>query len=293
MKNKSYIFLIIILMSAFGLISCEKEITIELPEEPSKIVIEGYIENGQTARVSITRSAPYFDPIDSVTLINSMVLNAIVTVSDGMTTEQLHMDTIMALPPIIYAGNTIIGEIGKTYYLTVVVDGQTYTSQTTIQNPVAFDSIWFKLSPDNDTIGDIFAIGTDNVAEYNYYRVFTKNNSIDYSYVPIFESVWEDKFFNGMTFTIQLYHGMASNLTEMFQDDGGRGVGYKVGDQVITKLCTIDYESYKFWSAAESEITYGANPFMTTTSVPTNIKGGAIGCWTGYCATYDTIICTP
>ncbi|HOY32236.1 MAG TPA: DUF4249 domain-containing protein [Bacteroidales bacterium] len=293
MKKRIYYLLILLFSSAFAFISCEKEITMDLPEEEPKIVIEGYIENGLPARVSITKSAPYFDPIDSLTLINSIVSDALVIVSDGVTYDTLQKDTILALPPIIYVGNNIIGEIGKTYYLTVVVGGQAYTSQTTIQQPIAFDSLWFKLSPDNDTVGDIFALGTDNGAAYNYYRVFTKNTNIDYGFVPIFESVWDDKFFNGMTFTIQLYHGISSNITELFEDDGGRGVGYKVGDKVITKLCTMDYESFKFWSAAESEIVFGSNPFMTTTSVPTNIQGGAIGCWTGYCATYDSIICTP
>jgi len=293
MKFRSYKLLILFLFSAFGFISCEKEINIDLPEETPKIVIEGYIENGQPAVVSITKSAPYFDPIDSTTLLSSMVLNAVVTVSDGTTTEQLQFDTVMSIPPIIYVGKNIIGEVGKTYYLTVVVDGQTYTSQTTLPSPVAFDSLWFKLAPGNDTIGDLFALGTDNGAEYNYYRVFTQNTTLDYKFVPIFESVWDDKFFNGMSFTIQLYHGISSNITGMFEDDGDRGMGYKIGDMVITKLCTMDYDSYNFWSAAESEITYGSNPFMTTTSVPTNIKGGAIGCWTGYTATYDTIICTP
>lgn len=293
MKYRSYKFLILLLFSAFGFVSCEKEITIDLPKETPKIVIEGYIENGKPAIVSITKSAPYFDPIDSTTLISSMVLNAIVTVSDGTTTEQLQFDTVMAIPPVVYVGKNVIGEVGKTYYLTVVVDGETYTSETTLQNPVAFDSLWFKLAPDNDTIGDLFAIGTDNGSEYNYYRIFTKNTTMDYNFVPIFESVWDDKFFNGKSFTIQLYHGISSNISGMFDDDDDRGMGYKVGDMVITKLCTMDYDSYNFWSAAESEIVYGSNPFMTTTSVPTNIKGGAIGCWTGYTATYDTIICTP
>lgn len=113
MKIKSFIVPVILLISAFGFFSCEKEIEIDLPEEPPKIVIEGYIENGMPARVSITRSAPYFDPIDSLTLINSIVANALVIVSDGITSDTLQQDTILALPPIVYVGSTVIGEIGK------------------------------------------------------------------------------------------------------------------------------------------------------------------------------------
>jgi len=290
MKTSSYKFLIILLLSVFVFSSCEKEITIDLPKETPKIVIEGYIENGLPATVIITKSAPYFDPIDITTLLSSIVRNAKVKISDGTNSDILDTVKTSDYPFFFYTGDTIIGEIGKTYILTVEIDGQTYKSQTTIQHPVAFDSIWFKMKPDNDSIGDIFAVGTDNGAEYNYYRVFTKIINKDYTFIPIFGSVWDDKFFNGETFTVQLYHGIASNIMNPDED---WSTSYKLGDTVVTKLCTFDYESYTFWSAAESEIFSGGNPFSTTTSVPTNIKGGAIGCWTGYCASYDTIICKP
>ncbi|MCK9612046.1 MAG: DUF4249 domain-containing protein [Bacteroidales bacterium] len=292
MKTIKYIFFSMSLLLL--LTSCEKEITLDLPVVEPKIVIEGYIENGMAPSVIITKSAPYFDPIDINTLLNSYVSNAIVTVSDGNKTEQLSLDTVSTYPFYMYVRKSvyrtkhIIGEVGKRYDLRVEVDGNVYTSSTTISPLVAFDSLWYILGPENDTIGDLFALGTDKGNEYNYYRVFTKIIGKDFTFVPIFGSVWDDKFFNGETFTVQLYHGFASNIMNPDED---WTMGYKKGDTVIVKLSTMDYDSYKFWSAAESEILYGANPFTNTTSVPTNIQGGAIGCWTGMGSSYATIIC--
>mgnify|MGYP001235180406 CR=1 FL=1 len=281
-------YILVVIIFALGLVSCEKEITIKLPDVESKFVIEGSIENDAHPTVIITKSSPYLDPIDYNTLLNSIVTNAKVFVTDGVLSDSLKLKNTADYPFFYYSCNNLVGEIGKRYYLTVEVDGQTFSAETTIQNPVIFDSIWYEKKADEDSVCDVFAIGTDDGSVYNYYRVFTKILSKDISFVPILGSVWDDKFFNGKTFTVQLYHGMVSNI---YMEDEEFSIHYKLGDTVVSKLCTLDYESYKFWSAAESEILSGSNPFTTTTSIPSNIKGGAIGCWTGYCATFDTIIC--
>jgi hypothetical protein len=271
--------------------SCEKEITIKLPDVPKKLVVEGWIENGKNAVVIVTRSSPYFDSINFQTILASIVSNADVYVSDGVTTEKLQYTADPLLfPPFYYKGSTIIGEIGKTYTLSIDVDGQNYKASTTIQETAKWDSIWFALNPDSDSIGNIYATAQEDGSKYNYYRAYTRILHLDTDFVPILGSVWDDKFFNGQKFTAQLYHGIASNIVAP-NPDNSRGLGYKLGDTVLTRLSTMDYESFKFWKAAESEIFAGGNPFSSTTTVPTNISNGALGCWTGYGSTYDTIVC--
>ena len=271
--------------------SCEKEISIDLPKEPSKLVVEGWIENDNYPIVILTKSSPYFDPIDSIALFGSIVTDAIVKVSDGITTEQLTLGLIDMYPRIAYIATTIKGEIGKKYTLSIEWQGKNYSAETTIQKTAKWDSLWFYLRENSDSIGDLLASATEDGSEYNYYRAYTKILHLDPDYVPILGSVWDDKFFNGQTFTAQLYHGFGSNIIPPTNPDDSRGRGYKLGDTVYTRLSTMDYTSYKFWQAAESEIFSGGNPFSTTTSVPTNISGGALGCWTGYGSTYDTIVC--
>jgi hypothetical protein len=262
----------------------------DIPKPDPKIVIEGWIENGQPAKVIITKSAPYFDPIDSATLANSLVTNATVTVSDGFSTETLSLGfNPEAFPYIMYMGSSIIGEAGKTYSLSVTVDGATYTSQTTILQPIYLDSLWFKLDADKDSLGYIYGIGTDPAESADYYRLFTKRLGRDAGYVPMVGSTWEDKYFNGQQFTFYIFRGEASYLIE---DQGNEEeFGYfRIGDTVVTKLARIPQPVYAFWYAAESEIFAGGNPFTSPSIIPSNIEGGALGVWSGYGASMDTII---
>lgn len=272
--------------------SCEKEITIDLPEEPPKLVVEGWIEQGKGPIVILTKSSPYFDPIDLTAIMSVIVKDAKVFVSDGTVSEELFgVDDPNYFPFFVYKGSTLKGEIGKTYSLSIDYEGKSYSAVTTIQKTAKWDSLWFVLNPDSDSLGIVNGLASEDGSEYNYYRAFTKILNVDNDFVPILGSVWDDKFFNGQSLIAQLYHGITSNIVPPDEDDT-RGFGdYKLGDTVYTKLCTIDYPSYKFWKAAETEIFSGGNPFASTTSVPTNITGGALGCWTGYGATYDTVIC--
>jgi hypothetical protein len=282
---------LLLLFSLGFLASCEKEITMDLPKPDPKIVIEGWIDNGYPARVIITKSAPYFDPIDSATLANSLVPNAVVTVSDGLSTETLTLGLNPEyFPYVMYMGSSIIGETGKTYTLSVTVDGTTYTSQTQIVEPLKLDSVWFAVEEGKDSLGYIWGIGTDNAATEDYYRMFTKRKGKDSGFVPMLGSTWEDKYFNGQQFTFSIFRGEASYLMETPPDEEGQFGLFKVGDTVVVKLARITQPVYEFWSAAEAEMFAGGNPFASPTLIPTNITGGALGVWSGYASTYDTII---
>jgi hypothetical protein len=270
--------------------SCEKEINLKLPEQERKLVVEGWIELNQSPVVILTKSSSYFDPIDSAALLGSIVTDATVSVSDGITTEPLVLSTVEFFPLLAYRGSIIKGEIGKTYTLSVDWQGNHYSSVTSIKQTAKWDSLWFELKPDDDSLGNVNGMATDDGSVYNYYRAYTKILHVDLDFVPIYGSVWDDKFFSGQTLTGQLYHGIASNIVPP-DENNKRGLYYKVGDTVVTKLSTMDSISFNFWKAAESEIFSGGNPFSSTTSVPTNIVGGALGCWTGYGSTYDTIVC--
>jgi hypothetical protein len=290
MKHKIGIVLIL-LAGIFLTTSCEKEIEFDIPKSDPKYVIEGWIDNGRPACVIITKSAPYFDPIDSTTLANSLVPNATVTVSDGSTTETL----VFGLNPdyfpyLMYQGNTLIGEVGKTYYLNVSVDGYTFTAQTKLLEPVSFDSIWFKVEPNEDSLGYVWAACTDNGASTDWYRVFTKRLGKDQAFVPMLGSTWEDKYFNGQQFIFSMFRGEASFLMETPTNEEGEFGFFKIGDSIVTKLSHIEYPIYDFWSGAESEIFSGGNPFSTPALIPSNIQGGALGVWSGYSSTYDTIV---
>jgi len=284
-------YLFFILITSFIFVSCEKDIEVELPDPEIKLVVEGWIEQNEYAVVILTKNMPYFGITDSASLISMINFPATISLSDGTLTETLNKTlNFKYFPPIIYQGSVIKGEIGKIYHLTVESEGKYLTASATITPPVKFDSLWFELDKDKDSLGTIWAKFTDNAVEKNYYRIFSQRQGRDRKMTPILGSVYDDIFFNGLTFTFNIYRGIESFTDEEGMDNDLEFGRYKIGDTVILKLCTLDKEHYEFWSTAETEFFSGGNPFVNPTPVKTNIKGGGLGIWGGYGARYDTLI---
>lgn len=289
MKNK-IIFCFSLLN--FGLIlffaSCEKNIEVDIPEFEEKIVVEGWIEPNEVAYVMLTKNSAFFSTVDTAALIDMIVQNAVVTVSDGITTEKLNLTIDQNyFPPILYKGSTLKGVVGRTYTLKVEVDGKILTASTTIPTPIPLDSTWFKVEPDKDTLGYVWAQISDPANEINYYRLCAKRIGKDKHYIPILGSVYEDKFFNGQSLVFSMNRGFESYTTET---EDPEAMYFKIGDTIIVKSATIDFPVFNFWHSAETEMLSSGNPFATPTSIPTNISGGALGIWGGYGVSYDTVI---
>ncbi len=263
--------------------SCTKDIKIDLPDPKPKIVVDGRIENGDKPVVILTRNAGYFQPVDSNTLINSIITNALVTVSDGIVTDTLKLQLdLTSIIPLVYKG-AITGQAGKTYTLTVVADGKTLTSTTTIPNPVPLDSIWFKLQPPNDSLGFIWAHLTDPPGRGNAYRWFAKRIGKDAYYIPPLGSAFDDKFIDGKSFDFAYNRGIAPNSSAT--DDNNKEAGFfKKGDSVSVKFCTISEDAFYFFRAYEAQVFNNGNPFASPQPIPTNIypQDDALGFWCGY-----------
>src|SRR5215212_2040055 len=175
MKRVTLLFKAISCIVVLVLFSCEKNITVDLPLPEQKIVVEGYIETGEKAIVTLTKTSAFFAPVDSASLLSYLVTDATVTVSDGIISEQLVLtiDTNQYIP-VVYKSQTLTGQEGKTYMLTVVVDGKTFTSVTTIPHAVPLDSVWYKEQEGHDSLGFAWAHLTDPDSLGNCYRWFAK-----------------------------------------------------------------------------------------------------------------------
>ena len=271
----------------FGISGCEKDITVDLDQPEIKLVIEGYINPGGPAYVFISRTDAFFAPVDSVSLLNATEKNATVIVSDGIITDTL----IDPVPGIgyFYISSNIIGEVGKTYTLRVLTqDGLTATAITTIPTPVALDSIWFKPRSEGDTLGFTWAKITDPPVVGNNFRWFAKRLGKDDDFIAPFGSVFNDKFFNGLSFEFAYNRGAAPNSTA--EDDNNEEEGtFKIGDTIVVKFASITKDSYDFWRAAETQASSNGNPFGSPAPLKSNIKG-AIGIWEGLSFTLDTTV---
>lgn len=280
----------LIAIASLILTACEKEITIELPDAEEKIVVEGHIEPNQAPYVILTRSSGYFDPVDSTTIANTIILNATVIVSDGVTTDTMVPAFDLSMfPPIFYKAPDMTGVIGRTYTLTVIADGKTVTSSTILPAPIPLDSVWFKLDPGSDSLGLAYGHLTDPPGRGNAYRWLAKRLNEDDIFLPAFGgSVFDDEYIEGKSLDGVFYRGMKPNSEEAgHQND--EFAKFKIGDTIIVKFCTIDQAAFEYYRTYEVEIANNGNPFAAPTSIKTNINGG-LGVWCGYGVAYDTII---
>ncbi len=275
------------------LTSCEKEISIDLPQYETKVVIEGSIETGEFAVVTITKSTDYFQVYDSATIANMFVRNALVTVSNqfgSIDTLTFAFDITQPLP-FVYKGSTIIGQEGGIYTLKVQVDNKTYTTSTSILPAVTIDSLFFVEQNMDEHKGIIRMKFTDPLGARNYYRLFSKVLGKDSSYTPVWGgATFDDKLIDGISYFADIYRGDKSNLMqENTHGDPRLSRFFGIGDTVVVKMSSIDYYTYKFWYSAEMEMNSGGNPFTTPSPINSNIPN-ALGIWGGYGVFYDTII---
>lgn len=266
--------------------ACEKDITVDLPPPEEQIVVEGYITPNEHPIVFISRTAPFFAPVDSASLLQYTVRDAIVTVSDGSVTDTLIAPFGSA--GYLYTTDNMQGEVGKAYTLNIrLPDGRSLSSVTTIPQPIALDSVWFRLIPENDSLGWAWARLTDPAQPGNCYRWFAKRLGKDNDFIAPFGSVTEDRFYNGLTFDFAANRGEVPNSTA--DDDNNEEEGlFKIGDTIVVRFCSTTEDSYRFWRSAETQASSNGNPFGAPAALKSNVNGG-IGIWEGYSFILDTI----
>ncbi len=268
------------------LFSCRKDISPKLPEYKEKLVVEASIETGLPATVFLSYSIPYFGTFDFTDPKKAFVKGAFVTVSDGTTT-----DTLKELDPTsgyIYFGSKLLGAVGKTYILSIKVNGKSYTAETYIPPPVKLDSIYFK--GEKDSLGFIWAHLSEPAGTGNNYRWMAKRTNADLYFAGPFNSVFDDKFIDGKDFEFAYDRGPQPNQIENNKNDPEAGF-YKWGDTVIVKFCSIDRNSYLFWNTYYQNKSSNSNPFSSPANIRSTISGDdALGAFCGYSPSFDTLI---
>src|SRR5690242_5018759 len=117
--------LIILFAAVIGLTACEKTVYLDLDKSNPKVVIEGMVTDREDMQfVKVSRSAGFYS-----TGGTPRVTDATVQVVDdlGNTFNFVHNPNSNADSLGIYLPETpFSGEIGRTYTLTVIVDGKSY-----------------------------------------------------------------------------------------------------------------------------------------------------------------------
>lgn len=170
MHKIAYLLAIALIISA-----CKADLDYTISGYTQKIIVEGFIANGEYPSVYLSLNNPLSQKVDTVSILKNVIRTAKVTISDGINTEILTSSWDKThFPPYVYRGYDLKGEEGKTYYLKVEYSGYTLTSQTTI--PFATDIKQFKTTvvEGNDTLKILSMTFNIDTSRKVAYRVSTK-----------------------------------------------------------------------------------------------------------------------
>ncbi len=289
MRTTFYILPVVALLAMLA--ACRKTVNVKLPEYTEKLVVEGSIETGQPAQVLLSVTAPYFGNVDLSDPTKFFVKGAFVTVTDGS-----QVDTLKELLPstgYYYMGTKIVGQVGHQYFLTIHYNGKTYTASTSIRTPIALDSLYTK--HERDTLGFCWAHMKDPPGTGDCYRWFAKRRTKDQFFAAPFNSVFDDKFVDGKSFDFGYERPPQPGKQAEYDAEPNVSRGYyRVGDTIVVKFCTINYDQYLFWRSYYANKSSNGNPFAAPANLQSTIQGdAAIGTFCGYSPSFDTLIFRP
>ncbi|MEI6753177.1 MAG: hypothetical protein WCK78_08405 [Paludibacter sp.] len=284
--NKLTIFVLLILIVT----SCQSDLEYKLSGYTQKIIVEGYISNGEFPKVYLTLNFPLSKTTDSINMLENVIRTAKVTISDGVNSEILTSGwetNKRHFPPYMYVGTELKGQEGKTYYLTVDFSGYTLHATTTIPYAATiqkFESTAIKSSVNYRNL--FMTINIDPVTK-NSYRVFSLKKKdgyfieTQYVYNSEFSLSGTNKF---------IISPRATELDSSFTEGGS----FIKGDTVLVKLCTIDSVSTQFFKALtlfSSSTGIGNDLFIgEKDKLKSNISSPGFGIWYGNGVRYYTVI---
>ena len=277
--------LIILLIFLFALSSCGREYNMEGGE--MKLVIEGWIDEGEVAQVLLSRSVPISELVDSSNFLNYAVRSAFVTVSDDTDCDTLRLKRApQFITRFLYVGEKIIGKTGGTYKLTIrYVNPTDYTTQiltaeTTIPPsvPIKNENVQYIRQNPTDTTGSLLVDFTHPADQQIYYQFATRVSGSDSIFMPCLHGTFDSRNFDSPDMQVQLLKGVSIFPNANFASR------YKDGDRISVRLRTMPKEGFDFWNLWQNEILNAQNPiFPANTSLKSNINGnGGIGIWCGY-----------
>lgn len=179
MKN-----VLIILLPAILFFSCDKPIKLDLKDAESKIVIDGLITNRAGEQyIKITKTAGFYSSGKT-----PRVTTAIVTVKDDQGNEFLFRHQADSAG-YYFPETPFVGEIDRTYTLTVVNEGETYTAKEKLFSVIPIDKLEYDIEEDEKEDPEepgkfyevlIFATEPKETKDYYLFK-FYRNDSLKFS----------------------------------------------------------------------------------------------------------------
>jgi len=240
--------------------SCQKVINVDLNSVSPAIVIVGNI-NDQPGPYTVTLSQtvnfsePNFFPAIS---------GAFITITDNAGTN----DTLTEINPGTYHTKKIVGVQGRTYNLTVLANGQTYTASSTMPQLVSFDTLTVSaITFGNDTNRYPDVQFQDPAVVNNYYRfIETVNDTLKRRVFVV-----SDQYSNGR------YIGYVMGSDSALHN----------GDSVKVEMQCIDEGTYQYFNTFR-EADGGSTSVAPSNPIST-ISNNALGYFSAHTSRYKSI----
>ncbi len=256
---KSQLFKIFIALSFTSLYSCEKVIDLDIDDSEKKVVIEAELKAGTHLFEVLLSESTFYNE----TFLSTPLENAIITLEDNQG--------LSTLIPYIANGKyqeTITAEAGKTYTLTVSINGEQYTASSSmpaaqpIQN---LTSIYEDFSFDGSTGYIVKCHFQDPLATTDFYRIRHTINQVQQNQ-PRDYVFFNDELVNGLLVSRTVSRELISP-----------------GDTVLVELIHLDEAGFDFISTLGDIIGSSPTGGSAAPGNPiTNWSNDAIGAFNAY-----------
>lgn len=265
MKIQIFTIFIILLSS----VSCNND----YPKEEQKLVIEGWIENGEIPVVLVGLSGNINNDGDNIA--DFMVRWAKVSISDGDSTYILTggMDKNY-FPPFVYKCYDLRGEPGKTYTLEVEYNDMKAYAVTSIPEPIEIDTIEIKNTLDNNWLRAINVVLNSKSSQKEYFRLRYRDYDSETRIYPSFMGTFYTEH-ETLNKSFPLYRAKRATLKDYTPY-------FSVGTHLEVRLGHISEDSYNIWCDYDNAVYFSSNVFFKQqTDLRSNIVNG-YGYWIGY-----------
>lgn len=308
------------------ILSCEKEIQLNIPNAGKEIVVQAMIQEGYPPVVQLIWSDSYFATIDSNSYNEMFINGAEISIynhdkSDTILLTEIGVIFPGSLPGVYTDSNTdFFGthpysnffKVGEQYHLKVTFQGDTLTATTSIPNPTPLDSIWFVPDPRFPDYGDFYmyyddpdTMGNNVMFEHKriaHFSLKEKKDVPDFMFIKPYGAVRNDfEGLNGVGFETFFERGEGANFgdEEIHFKDPNFGnfqsayyndtIGNIFADTVLLRFSQLDKASFEFWRSVIAQDMMNSNPFAEPMNLESNINGG-LGIFEGKAAIYYKLI---
>jgi len=257
---------ILILFVSAIMFSCEQTTILDLKQTPSKIVIEGIVTTQPGYQmVKVSRSAGFYD--DGYT---PRVTNATVTVTDDLGNIYTFVhnpnnddDSLgIYLPQVPFEG-----AIGRTYKLSVGVDGQVYEAEDELFPVTKIDSLNYRIDPDEEE-------DPEKTGKYYEVRMYTREPQDVLNYY-LFKFYRNDSLtYDGET---DIYYSDDQFLAENI-DGVGTPIYFGLNDKATVEMYSMSRQGFIYYDDLNDLLNSDGGMFGPIPASPrTNLSNGALG----------------